>query len=63
KEYWDLIETGVVVAPANATPAQLAAANESRLKDLKKYLGIYENEVLGINQSQESSIAIFATRF
>ncbi|MCH84749.1 retrovirus-related Pol polyprotein from transposon TNT 1-94, partial [Trifolium medium] len=35
KEYWSLIEDGVVVAPANATPEQTQAANESRLKDLK----------------------------
>ncbi|GAU16044.1 hypothetical protein TSUD_339150 [Trifolium subterraneum] len=35
KELWSLIETGIVVAPANATPEQLKAAEESRLKDLK----------------------------
>ncbi|PNX72744.1 retrovirus-related Pol polyprotein from transposon TNT 1-94 [Trifolium pratense] len=35
KEYWSLIEDGVVVAPANATPPQIQAANESKLKGLK----------------------------
>ncbi|PNY00931.1 retrovirus-related Pol polyprotein from transposon TNT 1-94 [Trifolium pratense] len=35
KEFWDLIENGVTVAPANATHEQLKAAEDSRLKDLK----------------------------
>ncbi|KAK2357463.1 hypothetical protein QL285_094729 [Trifolium repens] len=35
KEYWTLIETGVVVAPANATPEQRRLADESKLRDLK----------------------------
>ncbi|MCI83995.1 retrovirus-related Pol polyprotein from transposon TNT 1-94, partial [Trifolium medium] len=35
KEYWSLIEHGIVVAPANATQEQRRAAEESRLKDLK----------------------------
>ncbi|KAK2451463.1 putative mitochondrial protein [Trifolium repens] len=35
KEYWNLIENGVVIAPANATPEQRRAADESKLRDLK----------------------------
>ncbi|KAK2427210.1 putative mitochondrial protein [Trifolium repens] len=35
KEYWNLIENGVVVAPANATPEQRRAADDSKLRDLK----------------------------
>jgi hypothetical protein len=35
KEYWNLIEHGVVVAPANATAEQRLAADESKLRDLK----------------------------
>ncbi|MCH79775.1 retrovirus-related Pol polyprotein from transposon TNT 1-94 [Trifolium medium] len=35
KEYWNLIEHGVVTAPANATAEQRQAANESKLCDLK----------------------------
>ncbi|MCH87239.1 retrovirus-related Pol polyprotein from transposon TNT 1-94 [Trifolium medium] len=35
KEYWSLIEEGVVVAPANATAEQRKVADESKLKDLK----------------------------
>ncbi|PNX69419.1 retrovirus-related Pol polyprotein from transposon TNT 1-94 [Trifolium pratense] len=35
KEYWSLIENGVIVAPANATAEQQAAANASKLTDLK----------------------------
>lgn len=35
KEYWSLIEDGVVVAPANATAEQQQAAAASKLKDLK----------------------------
>ncbi|MCH86107.1 retrovirus-related Pol polyprotein from transposon TNT 1-94 [Trifolium medium] len=35
KEYWSLIETGVTVAPQNATAEQLRVANESKLRDLK----------------------------
>ncbi|GAU37106.1 hypothetical protein TSUD_278930 [Trifolium subterraneum] len=35
KEYWSLIETGVVTAPANATFEQQASANASKLLDLK----------------------------
>jgi hypothetical protein len=35
KEYWSLIETGVITAPANATAEQQRIANESKLKDLK----------------------------
>ncbi|PNX83922.1 retrovirus-related Pol polyprotein from transposon TNT 1-94 [Trifolium pratense] len=40
KEYWSLIEDGVVVAPANATAKQRKTNDESKLKDLKakKYL-------------------------
>ncbi|GAU45313.1 hypothetical protein TSUD_300420 [Trifolium subterraneum] len=42
KEFWPLIETGVVVAPANATVEQHRLADESRLRDLnlkvKNYL-------------------------
>jgi hypothetical protein len=32
KEYWSLIEDGIVVAPANATAEQIKAADESKLK-------------------------------
>jgi hypothetical protein len=35
KEYWNLIEVGVTVAPENATPEQQRVANESKLTDLK----------------------------
>ncbi|MCI39398.1 retrovirus-related Pol polyprotein from transposon TNT 1-94, partial [Trifolium medium] len=35
KEYWPLIETGVTVAPPNATADQLRVANESKLQHLK----------------------------
>jgi hypothetical protein len=35
KEYWSLIEDGVVVAPENATVEQQQAAAASKLKDLK----------------------------
>ncbi|GAU11414.1 hypothetical protein TSUD_344050 [Trifolium subterraneum] len=35
KEFWPLIETGVTVAPPNATAEQVRIANESKLKDLK----------------------------
>ncbi|GAU24969.1 hypothetical protein TSUD_312040 [Trifolium subterraneum] len=35
KEFWSLIETGVTVAPPQATAEQLRIANESKLKDLK----------------------------
>ncbi|MCH81218.1 retrovirus-related pol polyprotein from transposon tnt 1-94, partial [Trifolium medium] len=35
KEYWSLIENGIIVASANATQEQIKAADESRLKDLK----------------------------
>ncbi|MCH84026.1 retrovirus-related Pol polyprotein from transposon TNT 1-94 [Trifolium medium] len=35
KEYWPLIETGVTVAPPNATAEQQCIANESKLCDLK----------------------------
>ncbi|KAK2361395.1 hypothetical protein QL285_086549 [Trifolium repens] len=35
KEFWPLIETGVVTAPANATADQRRIANESKLQDLK----------------------------
>jgi hypothetical protein len=35
KEYWPLIETGVTVAPPNATAEQICLATESKLKDLK----------------------------
>ncbi|GAU45216.1 hypothetical protein TSUD_244210 [Trifolium subterraneum] len=35
KEYWSLIETGIIVAPVNATQEQLNVAEESKLKDLK----------------------------
>jgi hypothetical protein len=35
KEYWNLIEHGVTVAPANATPEQRRLADESKLRDLK----------------------------
>ncbi|MCH93882.1 retrovirus-related Pol polyprotein from transposon TNT 1-94, partial [Trifolium medium] len=35
KEYWSLIETGVVAMPANATEEQRKAANDSKLLDLK----------------------------
>jgi hypothetical protein len=35
KEYWSLIETGVVTAPANATAEQRKAAEDSKLRDLK----------------------------
>jgi hypothetical protein len=35
KELWDLIETGVTVAPADATAEQQQSAAASRLKDLK----------------------------
>ncbi|CAJ2648156.1 unnamed protein product [Trifolium pratense] len=35
KEYWSLIETGVVAMPANATTEQQKAANDSKLLDLK----------------------------
>jgi hypothetical protein len=35
KEYWNLIENGVVTAPPNATPEQRRLADESKLRDLK----------------------------
>ncbi|CAJ2647424.1 unnamed protein product [Trifolium pratense] len=35
KEYWSLIEDGVIEAPAGATQDQIEAARESKLKDLK----------------------------
>ncbi|MCH94270.1 retrovirus-related Pol polyprotein from transposon TNT 1-94, partial [Trifolium medium] len=35
KESWEVIEDGVVAAPANATAEQLQAASASKLKDLK----------------------------
>lgn len=35
KEYWNLIENGVTVAPPNATPEQRKLADESKLHDLK----------------------------
>ncbi|PNX67421.1 retrovirus-related Pol polyprotein from transposon TNT 1-94, partial [Trifolium pratense] len=35
KELWSLIETGITVAPPNATAEQLKVANESKLQDLK----------------------------
>ncbi|MCI80382.1 retrovirus-related pol polyprotein from transposon TNT 1-94, partial [Trifolium medium] len=40
KELWDLIETGVTVAAADATAEQQAAAAASRLRDrkVKNYL-------------------------
>ncbi|GAU15733.1 hypothetical protein TSUD_235460 [Trifolium subterraneum] len=35
KEFWPLIETGVTVAPPNATAEQIRIANESKILDLK----------------------------
>jgi hypothetical protein len=35
KEYWNLIEVGVTVAPENATEEQRRVVNESKLTDLK----------------------------
>jgi hypothetical protein len=35
KEFWSLIEDGLVVAPENATAEQQQAAAASQLKDLK----------------------------
>jgi hypothetical protein len=35
KEYWGLIENGVILAPANATVEQQRLADESKLRDLK----------------------------
>jgi hypothetical protein len=35
KEFWPLIETGVVIAPPNATPEQRRLADDSKLRDLK----------------------------
>jgi hypothetical protein len=35
KEYWSVIETGVVIAPPNATQEQRKLAEESKLRDLK----------------------------
>jgi hypothetical protein len=35
KEYWSLIETGVVTAPTNPTAEQRTAADDSKLRDLK----------------------------
>jgi hypothetical protein len=35
KEYWSLIEEGVFVPPAGATPDQIKRGEESKLKDLK----------------------------
>jgi hypothetical protein len=35
KEYWNLIEVGVVTAPANATVEQQRSADENKLRDLK----------------------------
>ncbi|PNX58201.1 retrovirus-related Pol polyprotein from transposon TNT 1-94, partial [Trifolium pratense] len=35
KEYWNLIEDGVMVAPAGASQEQIQLAHESKLKDLK----------------------------
>ncbi|MCI46131.1 retrovirus-related Pol polyprotein from transposon TNT 1-94, partial [Trifolium medium] len=35
KQYWNLIENGITIAPPNATAEQRAAADASRLRDLK----------------------------
>ncbi|KAK2412918.1 hypothetical protein QL285_048063 [Trifolium repens] len=35
KEYWNLIENGVTIAPPNANAEQLRLSNESKLRDLK----------------------------
>ena len=35
KEYWNLIENGVTIAPPNATREQQKLADESKLRDLK----------------------------
>jgi hypothetical protein len=35
KEYWSLIETGVITAPTNATAEQRKAADNNKLCDLK----------------------------
>jgi len=35
KEYWNLIEHGVIVSPPNATPEQRRLAEERKLCDLK----------------------------
>jgi hypothetical protein len=35
KEYWSLIENGVITAPVGATQEQQKATDDSRLKDLK----------------------------
>ncbi|PNY00067.1 retrovirus-related Pol polyprotein from transposon TNT 1-94 [Trifolium pratense] len=35
KEYWNLIEDGVIVALAGASQEQIQLVNESKLKDLK----------------------------
>lgn len=35
KEYWDLVETGVTIAPENPTPEQEKFAKDSKLLDLK----------------------------
>jgi len=35
KEFWDLIETGIINAPENPTPKQEKAMKDSKLCDLK----------------------------
>jgi hypothetical protein len=35
KEYWPLIETGITIAPANATAEKRRIADEVKLRDLK----------------------------
>jgi RNase H-fold protein (predicted Holliday junction resolvase) len=42
KEYWNLIENGIATAPAGATPEQLRAIEESKLKDLKAKNYLYQ---------------------
>ncbi|GAU12288.1 hypothetical protein TSUD_141960 [Trifolium subterraneum] len=42
KEFWPLIETGVTVAPPNATAEQIRIANESKLQDLKVKIFLFQ---------------------
>ncbi|MCH91584.1 retrovirus-related Pol polyprotein from transposon TNT 1-94 [Trifolium medium] len=53
KEYWNLIENGVITAPAGATQEQQKAANESRLKDLKVLRKEFEILNMKIGESIE----------
>jgi hypothetical protein len=47
KEYWNLIEVGVTIAPENATEEQQRVANESKLTDLKVKNYLFQSIDLG----------------